>query len=148
MERLPYRRTEAVCAALYALLAAGSVLVVEGASNRLPAASGVEPAPGVAVGFLAVGLFWLCAVAAAAMAAVVLAVNLRRRWGGYDVDSVTQGAALAVLGCLAAASVAGLWLESLPLALTFAFVALVVAPAVLLVATVGGRIRDRIETSA
>ena len=147
MERLPYRRTEAVCATLYALLAAGSVLVVEGASNRLPAASG-EPAPGIAVGFLAVGLFWLCAVAAAAMAAVVLAVNLRRRWGGYGVDSVTQGAALAVLGCLAAASVAGVGFESLPLALTFAFVALVVAPAVLLVATVGGRIRDRIETSA
>lgn len=140
MESPPYRRTERVCAGLYALLVAGSVLVVGWGSNSLTAAGG-EPVPADGVAFLAVGLFWLCVLVAVATAGVVVAVNLRRRWAGHGADPVTEGAALAVLGCLAAATVATFGFDSVSLAVTFAFVALVVAPAALLAAAWGDRFR-------
>ena len=140
-----YRTTERVCVGLYALLAAGSVLTYAWVSRPRPPSTPGEPVPTAGVAFVVIGLFWLCVVVSAAMAAVLVLVNLRRRRRGYGVDPLTLGGALVVLCCLAAGAVAGFVVTDTALAMSFAVVALVVAPAGLLVATFGSSVRARLH---
>lgn len=143
MDPPAYRTTERACVGLYALVAVVSVLTYVWLSRpRSPTAPG-EPAPTVGVAFAVVGLFWLCILVATAMVCVLLVVNAVRVRRGEGADRVVVVLALAVPGGLLAALAVTVAAPASRIPLLLAVVALVVAPAGLLVATLGGRFRQR-----
>lgn len=141
MDAPPYRRTERVCAALYALVALGSSLTYVWISGpRTPTSPG-EPDPTVGVAFLAIGLFWLCVLLASAMVCVLLAVNAVRFRRGLGADRVVVALALAVPVSLLA-GLATVFYGGYPgLSIVFGLLALGVVPIGLLAATFGDRYR-------
>lgn len=142
----PYRRTERAVVGLYALVAAASVPGYRWMANA-PASGPTEPAPTGGAAFAAVGLFWLCALVAAAMAVVVVAANVQRHRRGHEIDGLALASSLAVLCCLPGAALAAFALTRIALALGLLVVALGVAPAALLAATWGDRYRRELTTA-
>lgn len=149
MKSPAYRRVERACVGLYGLVAVGSLLGYLWLANvptSVPATS--EPKPAGAGTFAVVGLFWLCALVAAAMAVALLAVNAVRVHRGEGADRAVAALALSVLVALTAAGVATFYGPVPQLSLALGVVALVVAPAGLVVATLYGAVRGRIPGTA
>ncbi|MUV87971.1 hypothetical protein GJ631_15770 [Natronomonas sp. CBA1123] len=123
-------------------LAAGSYAVLATLCGAVFAGVQLTSGPYIGGAFLVIGAFWLCVVAAVAVAVVVLIENADRRRRNESVDPWGSVFAVLMLASLAVALYLAFLANRLQVAMVVGAVGLVVAPLGLLAAVFEDRLSE------